>query len=148
MSNEHMYWKNELHSNLDYSFDCRMSISKSKYWYSNNCLYFLKRAVPLSNLMNQKYVLGMTEVIWIIAFENWNILVWLIIIIDCMQIFLVEVHFQFGKFALNELFNYQYGMEWHTLKMSTIVWIPNYLETSGGQSSNMYKCCWFFQHQC
>ncbi len=27
-----------------------MSLSKSKYWYSNNCLHFLKRAVPLKYL--------------------------------------------------------------------------------------------------
>jgi hypothetical protein len=27
-----------------------MSLSKSKCWYSNNCLHFLKRAVPLSHL--------------------------------------------------------------------------------------------------
>jgi len=24
-----------------------MSLSKSKWWYSNNCLHFLKRTVPL-----------------------------------------------------------------------------------------------------
>jgi hypothetical protein len=28
-----------------------MSLSKSKYWYSDNCLHFLKRVAPLS----QKY---------------------------------------------------------------------------------------------
>ncbi len=39
--------KNVQHSNIDYNFDHQMSLSKSKCWYSNNCLYFLKRAVPL-----------------------------------------------------------------------------------------------------
>jgi hypothetical protein len=29
------------------SFDQQMSLSKKKCWYSNTCLHFLKRAVPL-----------------------------------------------------------------------------------------------------
>ncbi len=37
--------KNEL--NMDLNFDHQMSLSKSKSWFSNNCLQFLKRAVPL-----------------------------------------------------------------------------------------------------
>jgi hypothetical protein len=32
---------------MDPNFDHQMSLSKSKCWYSNNCLHFLKRAVPL-----------------------------------------------------------------------------------------------------
>ncbi len=40
--------KNAQHLNTDYNFDHHMSLSKSKCWYSNNCLHFLKRAVPLS----------------------------------------------------------------------------------------------------
>jgi len=33
---------------MDYNFDHQMSLSKSKCLYSNNCLCFLKRAVPFS----------------------------------------------------------------------------------------------------
>jgi hypothetical protein len=33
--------------NVDKNFDHHMSLSKSKYWYSNNCLHFLKLAVSL-----------------------------------------------------------------------------------------------------
>ncbi len=40
--------KNEQHSNLDYSFHHQMSLSKSKRWYSNNCLHFLKGPVLLT----------------------------------------------------------------------------------------------------
>ncbi len=29
-----------------------MSLSKSKCWYSNNCLHFLKHAVPLNTAVN------------------------------------------------------------------------------------------------
>jgi len=53
--------KNEQHFNMDYNFDHQMSPSKSKCWYSNNCLQFLKRAVPLKRLIglqllgNHKY---------------------------------------------------------------------------------------------
>ncbi len=43
--------KNELHSNIDLSFDHQMSLCKSKCWYSNNCLHFLKCAVPFSDLI-------------------------------------------------------------------------------------------------
>jgi len=32
---------------MDLNFDHQMSLSKSKSWYSNICLQFLKRAVPL-----------------------------------------------------------------------------------------------------
>jgi hypothetical protein len=39
--------KNEQHLNIDYNFDQQMSLSKSKCWYWNNCLHFLKRSVPL-----------------------------------------------------------------------------------------------------
>jgi hypothetical protein len=42
--------KNELHLNIYYSFDHQVSLSKSKCWYSNNCLHFLKCAVPLASL--------------------------------------------------------------------------------------------------
>jgi len=33
--------------NMDLNYDHQMSLSKSKCWYSNNCLHFLKCAVPL-----------------------------------------------------------------------------------------------------
>jgi hypothetical protein len=33
---------------MDLNFDNKISLSKSKCWYSNHCLHFLKRAVPLS----------------------------------------------------------------------------------------------------
>jgi hypothetical protein len=39
--------KNEQHLNMDSNFDHQMSLSKSKCWYSNKCLDFLKCAVPL-----------------------------------------------------------------------------------------------------
>ncbi len=39
--------KNEQHLNMDKNFDHQMSLSKSKCSYSNNCLHFLKYAVPL-----------------------------------------------------------------------------------------------------
>ena len=32
---------------MDMNIDHEMSLSKSKWWYSNNCLHFLKHAVPL-----------------------------------------------------------------------------------------------------
>ncbi len=32
--------KNELHLNIDYNFDHQLTLSKSKCWYSNNCLHF------------------------------------------------------------------------------------------------------------
>ncbi len=40
-----------------------MSLSKSKYWYSNNCLEFLKRAVPLPEckLKNQHFKFDLTK---------------------------------------------------------------------------------------
>jgi hypothetical protein len=47
MSNLHWCWINEQHLNIDKIFDHQMSLSKSKCWYSNNCLHFVKRAVPL-----------------------------------------------------------------------------------------------------
>jgi hypothetical protein len=37
--------KNEQHLNIDQNFDHQMSLSKSKCWYLNNCLHFLKGAV-------------------------------------------------------------------------------------------------------
>jgi hypothetical protein len=39
--------KIEQHLNIDYIFDHQMSLCKGKCWYSNNCLQFLKHAVPL-----------------------------------------------------------------------------------------------------
>jgi hypothetical protein len=39
--------KNKQHLNIDWSFDHQMSQSKSKCWHSNDCLHFLKSAVPL-----------------------------------------------------------------------------------------------------
>jgi len=30
-----------------------MSLGKSKFWYSNNCLHFLKRAVPFINVYDK-----------------------------------------------------------------------------------------------
>ncbi len=38
--------KTEQLSNIDYNFDHQMSPCKSKFWYSNNCLHFLKCDVP------------------------------------------------------------------------------------------------------
>ncbi len=32
---------------MDYNLYNEMSLSKSKHQYTNNCLHFLKRAVPL-----------------------------------------------------------------------------------------------------
>ncbi len=40
-------FKIEQHLNEDKKFDRQMSLSKTKCWYSNNCLNFLKHAVPL-----------------------------------------------------------------------------------------------------
>jgi hypothetical protein len=40
MSNLHCCRKNERHLNIDYSFDHKMSQSKSKCWYTKNCLNF------------------------------------------------------------------------------------------------------------
>ncbi len=36
---------------MDSNFDHQMSPSKSKCWYSNNCLHFLKCAVPLKSVL-------------------------------------------------------------------------------------------------
>ncbi len=53
MSNWLWCWKNELNLNIDQSFDHQMSLSKSKCWYSNNCLHFLKCAVPFVTLASK-----------------------------------------------------------------------------------------------
>ena len=48
---------------MDYNFDHQMSLSKSKCWYSNNCLHFLKGAVPLKRcilFLNEAAALGPT----------------------------------------------------------------------------------------
>jgi hypothetical protein len=45
--------KMKQHLNIDLNFDHQMSLSKSKCWCSNNCLHFLKRAVPLNILLGQ-----------------------------------------------------------------------------------------------
>ncbi len=47
--------KNQLHLNMDLNFYHQMSLGKSKCWFSNNCLHFLKRTVPLSLLYNAPY---------------------------------------------------------------------------------------------
>jgi hypothetical protein len=39
--------KNEQHINIGYNFYHQICVSKSKYWYSNNCLHVLNCAVPL-----------------------------------------------------------------------------------------------------
>jgi hypothetical protein len=57
MSNKHWCWKNELDSNINLNFDPQMSLSKSKCWYLNNCLIFLKHAVPLMKLITFKMTL-------------------------------------------------------------------------------------------
>ncbi len=46
ISNQLWGCKNEQHLNMDQNFDHKMSLSKSKCWYSNNCLHFIKCAVP------------------------------------------------------------------------------------------------------
>jgi hypothetical protein len=33
---------------MDWNFDHQMSLNKSKCWYSNNCLCFLKRSAPFN----------------------------------------------------------------------------------------------------
>jgi hypothetical protein len=51
-----------------------MSLSKSKCWYSNNCLHFLKRAVPLkksaycfiSSWLNYNWVDPMNSLAWLV----------------------------------------------------------------------------------
>ena len=53
MSNKHWCWKNEQHLNINDNFDHQMSLSKSKCWYSNNCLHFSKRTVPLRDTKKQ-----------------------------------------------------------------------------------------------
>ncbi len=37
---------------MDYNFDHQMSLIKSEYLYSSNCLHFLKRAVTLVHFMS------------------------------------------------------------------------------------------------
>jgi hypothetical protein len=37
------------HLRIHYNFYHQISLSKSKCWYSNNCLHLLKQAVPLLN---------------------------------------------------------------------------------------------------
>jgi len=46
--NELSCWKNELPLNIDWDFDHQMSLSKSKCWYSRNCLHFFKACFPLT----------------------------------------------------------------------------------------------------
>ncbi len=47
--------KNELHLNIDLNFDHQMSLSKSKCWQSNNCLQYLKCAVPLAEIYQKQF---------------------------------------------------------------------------------------------
>ncbi len=44
---KHWFWKNKQQIVINYNFNHQMSLSKSKFWYSNNCLHFSKWAVPL-----------------------------------------------------------------------------------------------------
>ncbi len=39
--------KIEQHLDVDSNFDHHMSLCKGKFWYSDNCLHFSKRTVPL-----------------------------------------------------------------------------------------------------
>ncbi len=55
MSNEHWCWNNEQNLNIDLNLDHQMSLSKSKCWYSNKCIHFLKRAVPLHTTHHLKW---------------------------------------------------------------------------------------------
>ncbi len=48
ISNQLWCLKNELNLNMDFSFDHQMSLRKSKCLYSNNCLCFLRHAVPFA----------------------------------------------------------------------------------------------------
>ncbi len=48
MSNSHWCWKNEQHLNIALNFGHQIFLGKSKCWYSNNSLHFLKHTVPLS----------------------------------------------------------------------------------------------------
>jgi len=48
------FWKNGQHLNIDSNFDHLVSLCKSKCWYSNNCLHFLKRAGILAKSMGSK----------------------------------------------------------------------------------------------
>ncbi len=56
---------------MDSNFDHQMYLSKSKCWYSNNCLHFLKCAVPLKLI----YLLWLKPVdrpmasLWYISFR-------------------------------------------------------------------------------
>jgi hypothetical protein len=79
-----------------------MSLSKSICWYSNNCLHFLKCAVPLVEI----YQLGELKVIGINMYKNCKKLIWPIWIIDYKKI--VE---------LNEIFN---SVNFHDLNITFI----------------------------
>ncbi len=54
ISNQPWCLKNEQHLNMDYNFEYQMSLNKSKCLYSNNCLHFLKHAVPLKEGLIEK----------------------------------------------------------------------------------------------
>ncbi len=54
--------KNEQHWNIGYNFDPQMSLSKSKCLYSNNCLQFLKRVVPL---FEYQHLLLLRDIWWV-----------------------------------------------------------------------------------
>ena len=43
---------------MDQNFDHQMSLSKSKCWYSNNCLHFLKCAVPFCSCLRLEQAWG------------------------------------------------------------------------------------------
>ncbi len=49
ISNQLWFRKYEQHLVIEYNFYRQMSLSKSKCWYSNHCLHFLKQAVPFSH---------------------------------------------------------------------------------------------------
>jgi hypothetical protein len=47
--------ENELHLNINYNLEHQRSLSKIKFWFSNNCLQFLKCAVLLSQFFMSKW---------------------------------------------------------------------------------------------
>jgi hypothetical protein len=48
--------KNEQHLKINQNFDHQMYLSKRKCWDSNNCLHFLRHALPLA--LPEKYGSG------------------------------------------------------------------------------------------
>ncbi len=136
-----MCWKYELHLNIDKNeLNHQMSLSKSTYWYSNNYLHFWKRSIPiennqiLPNKISHRYLVT-TELfsVWKSLIDTSLNLLWM----GFDQI----VSTSFGQKPLGRQTMEQATFKNVTNYINTKIY--SYLETSDGQSSNLYLVHFF-----